>query len=316
MRVMVVHRSAITREAAAAVVAHDLGASVTTAADGALARSRLSLERHELLVVDADAPRAELALAAASASGTRVILCGNVPGAAVIASAILLILPDRLASALASGALTSALGSAPESTGRKADPAAYPVVAIGASTGGIDALRRILRSLPADAPPTVIVQHTLANTASTLAATLGFGCSIAVKLADDGDALIPGRVLVAAAGHHLRVVIDGAALVARSRKGEPRSGHCPSVDVLFDSVAEACRGHAVGVLLTGMGSDGADGLLAMRCAGATTIAQDERTSVVFGMPKRAIEKNAVDFVLPIELIAAKILANARRRARA
>ena len=181
------------------------------------------------------------------------------------------------------------------------------VIAIGASTGGTEALKEILRGMPYDAPGIVIVQHMPAGFTAAFAEHLADVCKMEVREAEPGDRIVRGRVLLARGDRHLRIHRRGFDLVAELDDGPPVCRHRPSVDVLFRSVAEAVGSHALGVILTGMGADGADGLLTMKKAGASTIAQDESTSVVFGMPKEAIDRGAVDVVLPLSRIAAGIL---------
>jgi len=181
------------------------------------------------------------------------------------------------------------------------------IVAIGASTGGTEALRDILRAMPADAPGIVIVQHMPAGFTAAFAEHLNGICRIEVREAAPGDRVIRGRALIARGDRHLLVKRHGFDVVCELSDAAPVSRHRPSVDVLFRSIAEAVGPRAVGVILTGMGADGAEGLLAMKQAGASTIAQDESTSVVFGMPKEAIDRGAVDVVLPLPRIAAGIL---------
>jgi len=181
------------------------------------------------------------------------------------------------------------------------------IIAIGASTGGTEALRDILRAMPFDAPGIVIVQHMPAGFTAAFAEHLNAQCKIEVLEAAPGDRVIPGRALIARGNRHLIVQRRGFDLVVELTEEAPVWRHRPSVDVLFHSVAALLGRNAVGVILTGMGADGAKGLLAMRRAGAPTIAQDEATSVVFGMPKEAIDLGAVDVVLPLPRIAAGIL---------
>jgi len=181
------------------------------------------------------------------------------------------------------------------------------IIAIGASTGGTEALRDILRAMPFDAPGIVIVQHMPAGFTAAFAEHLNAQCKIEVLEAAPGDRVIPGRALIARGNRHLIVQRRGFDLVVELTEEAPVWRHRPSVDVLFHSVATLLGRNAVGVILTGMGADGARGLLAMRRAGAPTIAQDEATSVVFGMPKEAIDLGAADVVLPLPRIAAGIL---------
>lgn len=176
------------------------------------------------------------------------------------------------------------------------------IVAIGASTGGTEAIGVVLARMPANAPGVAIVQHMPPGFTHTFAHHLDAVCAVQVSEARDGDRLFPGRALVAPGGQQLRVVRSGGDYLVEVRPGDKVSGHCPSVDVLFASVASCAGPNAVGVLLTGMGSDGAAGLLAMRRAGARTVAQDEATSVVWGMPKVAWENGGAERVEPIERI--------------
>ncbi|MEP6764153.1 MAG: chemotaxis response regulator protein-glutamate methylesterase [Gemmatimonadaceae bacterium] len=181
------------------------------------------------------------------------------------------------------------------------------IIAIGASTGGTQAIETLLREFPTDAPGTVIVQHMPELFTASFAKRLDLSCSIHVREARDGDAVVSGLALIAPGGKHLMIQADGQHWVARVKDG-PRVHHQrPAVDVLFQSVARAAGHHACGALLTGMGADGARGLLAMRDAGAHTIAQDEQSSVVFGMPKEAAKINAAIEVLPLNKIANRLL---------
>jgi two-component system chemotaxis response regulator CheB len=184
------------------------------------------------------------------------------------------------------------------------------VVAIGASTGGPEALRELLEALPADAPGVVIVQHMPEAFTRAFADRLARTCRVEVKEAADGDRVLEGRALIAPGNRHLRLRRSGARYTVEVADGPLVCRHRPSVDVLFRSVAQAAGPNAVGVILTGMGNDGAQGLLEMRRSGAATIAQDEATCVVFGMPKEAIAAGAADEVLPLPRIADAMLARA------
>ncbi len=183
----------------------------------------------------------------------------------------------------------------------------HKVVVVGASTGGTEALRELLEAMPPDAPGIAIVQHMPEVFTAQFAKRLDQTCRIEVKEAASDDRLVPGRALVAPGNRHLVVRRSGALYFVDVVDGPPVSLHRPSVNVLFRSAAQAAGRNAVGVILTGMGDDGADGLLEMRQAGARTVAQDEATSVVFGMPKEAIERGAVDEVLPLPRIAQAVL---------
>jgi two-component system chemotaxis response regulator CheB len=187
------------------------------------------------------------------------------------------------------------------------------VVAIGASTGGTEALRELLEALPPDGPGVVIVQHMPEVFTRALAERLDRTCRVEVKEAADGDRVLEGRALIAPGNRHLRLRRSGAHYTVEVADGPLVSRHRPSVDVLFRSVAQAAGPNAVGVILTGMGTDGAQGLLEMRRCGAATLAQDEATCVVFGMPKEAIAAGAAEEVLPLPRIAAAMLERAARR---
>ncbi len=177
------------------------------------------------------------------------------------------------------------------------------VVCIGASTGGTEALRLVLESLPANAPGIVIVQHMPELFTAAFARRLNDLCEVEVKEAADGDAVLRGHVLIAPGGRHMLLERQGARYSVSVREGPLVSRHRPSVDVLFRSAARSAGANAIGVIMTGMGDDGARGMLEMKQSGAFTIAQDEATSIVFGMPKEAIAKGAVDRIVPLDHIA-------------
>ena len=181
------------------------------------------------------------------------------------------------------------------------------LVAVGASTGGTEAIRTLLAGMPPDGPPVVIVQHMPRQFTRAFAEHCDRECAIRVVEAGDGDEVRPGQALIAPGDRQMTIGREGARLVARVKRERAVNGLRPSVDVLFLSVAETVGVGSVGILLTGMGADGARGLLAMRNAGARTIAQDEATSVVFGMPKAAIALGAVDHVLSLARIGPKTL---------
>ncbi len=181
------------------------------------------------------------------------------------------------------------------------------IVAIGASTGGTEALRVLLQSFPADGPGTLVVQHMPENFTRAFAQRLNGLCPPQIKEAEDGEPVVPGKVLIAPGNLHLQLRRSGALYQAKVSTGPLVGRHRPSVEVLFNSVARYAGVDAVGVILTGMGADGADALLNMKNAGAPTIAQDEATSVVFGMPREAIARGAVDFIEPLEHITRRIL---------
>ncbi len=180
------------------------------------------------------------------------------------------------------------------------------IIAVGASTGGTEAIRELLVGLPADFPAMVITQHIPAAFSGAFARRMDAACALSVCEPEDGQHIMPGHVYIAPGGRHLLVVRDGARYRCKLNDGPPVNRHIPSVDVLFRSVAQQVGSNAVGVILTGMGDDGARGLKEMHEAGAATIAQDEATSVVWGMPGAAVKLDAVDEVVPMSRIAAAI----------
>jgi two-component system chemotaxis response regulator CheB len=180
------------------------------------------------------------------------------------------------------------------------------VIAIGASTGGTEAIIEVVKDLPPSSPGILVVQHMPANFTRLYAQRLDKICKMEVKEAVDYDRLTPGRIIVAAGDYHMTLKKDADGYYIRSRQGEKVSGHCPSVDVLFDSTAEVAGKNVIGVLLTGMGSDGARGLLKIRRQGGYTIGQDKESCVVYGMPMEAKKLGAVIKELPVEQIASEI----------
>lgn len=182
----------------------------------------------------------------------------------------------------------------------------HKIVALGASTGGTEALKSVLRRLPATFPPIVITQHMPVGFTKTFADRLNGLCEITVKEAEDGEPIKPNTAYIARGDRHLTLQLINDALTIKFVDGELVSGHKPSVDKMFRSVADLAGNRAVGVLLTGMGKDGAAGLLAMKKHGAQTYAQDETTSIVFGMPKEALRIGAATEAIPLSQIAQKI----------
>jgi two-component system chemotaxis response regulator CheB len=181
------------------------------------------------------------------------------------------------------------------------------VVVVGASTGGTEALRVFLEDMPLDSPGIVIVQHMPENFTRSFAARLDSLCRISVKEAENNDTVIPGRALIAPGNRHMLLKRSGARYFVELKDGPLVSRHRPSVDVLFRSAARYSGKNAVGVIMTGMGDDGAKGMLEMKEAGAVTIAQDEATCIVFGMPKEAIKLGGVDKVLALEDITPAVI---------
>jgi two-component system chemotaxis response regulator CheB len=181
------------------------------------------------------------------------------------------------------------------------------VIAIGASTGGTEALREVLTALPADAPGIVVVQHMPEQFTRSFAERLAGASRLRVREAEDGDAVLRGHVLIARGNWHMELTGNTTRATVRLTGAPPVRHHRPSVDVLFQSCAKVLGSNAVGVILTGMGSDGAQGLLAMRRAGARTVAQDEASCVVFGMPKEAIALGGAEVVAPLDRVAETML---------
>jgi two-component system chemotaxis response regulator CheB len=187
------------------------------------------------------------------------------------------------------------------------------VVVLGASTGGTEALRVFLEQLPMDAPGMVIVQHMPENFTRAFAKRLNGICRVSVKEAENNDTVLRGQVLIAPGNDHLLLKRSGARYYVEVRTGPLVSRHRPSVDVLFRSAARYAGKNAVGVIMTGMGDDGAKGMLEMKQAGAFTIAQDEASCVVFGMPNEAIKRGGVDRVLALEQISGTVLGECKKR---
>lgn len=183
----------------------------------------------------------------------------------------------------------------------------HKVIAIGASTGGTKAIEAVLRQMPSTSPGTVIVQHMPANFTTSFAQRLNDICPMEVREARDNDHVVPGTALIAPGNLHMLLHRSGGNYLVRVKDGPRVHYQRPSVDVLFQSVAKNAGNNAVGVILTGMGADGAKGLLAMRQSGARALAQNEHTCVVFGMPKEAIKVGAVDQVVPLEHMSHSII---------
>lgn len=181
------------------------------------------------------------------------------------------------------------------------------IVAVGASTGGTEALREFLQVLPADCPGIVIVQHMPEKFTAAFARRLDSLCAVQVKEAEDGDTVIRGRALIAPGNRHTLLKRSGARYYVEVKDGPLVSRHRPAVDVLFRSVARYAGRNAVGVIMTGMGDDGAAGMAEMKEAGATNLAQDETTCVVFGMPAEAVKRGGVHKVLPLQSLAGEVL---------
>jgi two-component system chemotaxis response regulator CheB len=230
---------------------------------------------------------------------SRVAICDAVKAAA--RAKLGRLRPDRLPRLEVAKKLSAdAMMPAPNPNGRAMARTTEKVVCIGASTGGTESLRVVLEALPSDCPGIVIVQHMPEKFTAAFARRLDSLCAVTVKEAADGDTVLRGQVLIAPGNRHTLLQRSGARYHVAVK-------HRPSVDVLFRSAAQYAGANAVGILMTGMGDDGAKGLLEMRQAGAQTVAQDEATCVVFGMPKEAIALGAADKVMPLDLIPSEIL---------
>jgi two-component system chemotaxis response regulator CheB len=241
---------------------------------------------------------------------SQIMICDAVKAAASVR-------PDRLAARRVTRRKLSAdamlAKGRPDATVAPSDR----IIVVGASTGGTEAIGVFLEALPADAPAIVVVQHMPENFTRSFAQNLDSFCRLRVKEAADGDFVVPGTVLIAPGGKHTMLKRTGQRYLVEVRDGPLVSRHRPSVDVLFRSAARFAGANAIGVILTGMGDDGAQGMKEMHDAGARTFAQDEQTCVVFGMPREAIELGAVDETLPLgDLPAAVLRAPARPRASA
>ena len=341
VQVLVVDDSAVVRQVLEAVLSQEPDMSVTVASDPLIALQKMSRTRPDVIVLDLDMPRMDgltflrkimaedpiptVICSGVAERGTEAALRALDEGAVEIITKPKLglrsflyetglILTDIVRSA-AGARIRSRISSVvpkrePARARPKRTPHRFPserLVAIGASTGGTEALSEILIAMPPDCPPIVIVQHMPEVFTAAFAERLNRLCQIEVKEAASGDRIAPGRALIAPGNHHMSVRRRSHRSFVEIEDGPLVSRHRPSVDVMFRSVAKAEGMNALGIILTGMGNDGADGLLEMKKAGAETIAQDEASCVVFGMPKGAIACGAVDTVAPLSQIPWRIL---------
>ena len=230
---------------------------------------------------------------------------------------------DKIRAAARARVRRLAATAAPTSAGSASDTASTPpmgrlstekLVFIGASTGGTEATKTVLMEFPADMPAVLITQHMPPGFTSSYAKRLDSLCQIRVKEASDGERLLPGHGYLAPGGLHLSVERSGANYIARVRDGEPVNRHRPSVEVLFESAARIVGPNAVGIMLTGMGGDGAQAMRAMRDAGSWNVCQDEASCIVFGMPREAIARGAAQEVLPLDRISGAVMAHLRHTA--
>ena len=342
IRVLVVDDSAVVRNVFQQELAKDPALEVVgTAPDPFVARDLILETEPDVITLDVEMPRMDgitflhrimryrptpvivvssltpsggaLALEALAA-GACDVMCK--PGAAYSVGDMTADLVHRVKEAAAAGVRrVPPPNGQPPAPARALSRTTNQVVAIGASTGGTVAIERILRALPHNAPGIVITQHMPELFTRYFADRLKEASQLDAREAHGGESVIPGVVLVAPGNKHMLLRRSGANYVVEVKDGPRVNRHRPSVDVMFRSVARSAGRNAVGVILTGMGGDGAHGLLEMREAGARTLAQDEASCVVFGMPKVAIDLGAVERTLPIDLIAPEILRAAEDAAR-
>ncbi len=344
LHVLVVDDSAMVRQVMEAILGSDERIEVSVAADALIALRKIQERRPDVVLTDLEMPRMDglsflrkimeefplpvVICSGFAAHGTEMALRALEEGALEIISKPKLgvreflndsavILLDAVWSASQARALPRrrallpkhfSAGIAPISSNHHHMQDFTPqLIAVGASTGGTEALRTLLIGMPQDCPPIVIVQHMPEVFTRAFAERLDKECLIKVSEARDGTRLRHGEALIAPGNFHTLIEHSGSGLRVKVVPGELVSRHRPSVDVLFRSVAAAAGPNAIGIIMTGMGNDGAQGLLEMKTAGAVTIAQDEASCVVFGMPGEAIAKGAVDLVLALEKIGPRLL---------
>jgi two-component system chemotaxis response regulator CheB len=336
--ILVVDDSALVRQAFSMILNRQF--SVDTAADPIVAMRRIQKRRPSVIVLDLQMPRMDgftflkkimrsdpmpvVICSAAAAQGSETAMRALEEGAVDVIlkpsigvrefleeSALQLI--DTLRAAAQAHVNPSPVNRRPLIPpdtligGLRAHRSTPDIIAIGASTGGTEALRYVIESLPPNAPGMVVVQHMPEGFTAAFAKRLNQGARVEVKEAEYGDAIVPGRVLIAPGNRHTLVKRSGSRYHVLVTGGPLVSRHRPSVDVLFRSVAQEAGANAVGIIMTGMGDDGAEGMLEMRMAGAHTIAQDEASSVIFGMPKEAIARGGASEVLSLTHIPSAIL---------
>ena len=345
LSVLVVDDSAVVRQAMVAILSQAPDLLVSVAADPYFAMEKMGKARPDVIVLDLEMPRMDgltflhrimtsdpipvVVCSGSAARGTETAIRALEEGAVEVIGKPSLGVRDFLhdqaqelidiVRAAADARLVRRSGKVPPRSpvahpapGRVALQRSDVVIALGASTGGPEALRTVLEAFPADAPGTVVVQHMPPGFTAAMARRLDGLCRVRVKEVQRPEPITTGTVLIAPGDRHLVVRATPNGLVADLRNGERVSGHIPSVDVLFRSLAEAAGNRSVAALLTGMGADGAQGLLELRRRGAGTIAQDEATSVVWGMPKEAVNAGATEATLPLDRIAGALLHRARR----
>lgn len=350
VHVLVVDDSAVMRRVMDQLLASVPLMTVDTAADPLIALRKMELRRPDVILLDLEMPRMSglaflrrlmaedptpvVVFSSHAARGTETALRALEEGAVEVLAKPEVGLREYLdqsglglVDTLRAVARARVRGTRPRRSKRTArTPALRPdaglwagsrpdaLVVVGASTGGPQALAALLAKLPEDGPPLAVVQHMPAGFTAAFARRLDAICPPSVAQAEDGDLCRPGRVLIAPGGRHLVVERHPEGFRARLLDGPPVTRHRPSIDVLFGAAARCAGNHVVGVLLTGMGRDGAEGLLALHQAGAATLAQDERSCVVFGMPREAIRLGAAGEVLSLSQLPGRILALTAARA--
>ncbi|MGB7600929.1 MAG: chemotaxis response regulator protein-glutamate methylesterase [Candidatus Sulfotelmatobacter sp.] len=337
LQVLVVDDSAMVRQVMQAILSTDRRINVKAAADPLIAWAKMQKESPDVVITDLEMPRMDgltfirkimsemptpiVVCSGLAARGTELAFRALEEGAVEVITKPKVGVRDFLHESAvtlldavwsAAQAQMSPRTPAPRATADAVLPRKHKsastlppsgLIAVGASTGGTEALRLFLAALPTDCPPIVIVQHMPEVFTKAFAERLNKECSIEVEEARNGVRLQNGRALIAPGNRHMLVNRSGEEFVVQIIDGPLVSRHRPSVDVLFRSVAIAAGSKAIGIIMTGMGDDGAEGLCEMKEAGAATIAQDEASCVVFGMPKEAIARGAVDVVMPLEQIA-------------
>ena len=346
IKVMVVDDSAVVRQVVTAMLNEDPEIEViAAAADPLLAMARMQVQWPDVIVLDIEMPRMDgitFLKKIMAERPTPVVICSTLTEkgaqtsmAALAAGAVAIITKPKIGLKQflndSSDDLIGAVKAAAHANVRKLQPVQVAekqnadvilpaadgrgallqtterVVALGTSTGGTQALEVVLRALPRVCPGIVIVQHMPEKFTAEFANRLNTLCQIAVKEAQHNDRVVPGQALIAPGGKHMLLRRNGAQYFVDVIDGPLVNRHRPSVDVLFRSVAKFAGANALGVIMTGMGDDGAAGLLEMRKAGAHTVAQDEESCVVFGMPKEAIKRGGVERTVPLGAIAREIL---------
>ncbi len=351
IRVLVVDDSSVIRNLLSKILSQDPQIEVVgTAPDPYVAREKLVALRPDVMTLDIEMPKMDgvtfltkvmkyfptrtVIISSLSAQGSEMALKALEAGAIDVLTKPSLDVSRSLqamgqeviekvkwaakARLLSRSQATSSAAADPVSSRRTSSLArtTEQILAIASSTGGTEALRVLLPSLPADIPGTVIVQHMPPVFTRTFASQLQNYCRFEVKEAEDGDRATPGRVLLAPGNFHMELIRSGAYYYVKLHQEPLLHGVRPAADYLMKSVAKYAGANAVGVVLTGMGRDGAEGLLAMRKAGSFNIAQDEASCVVYGMPKAAVDLDAIDKILPLDRIAPEILSRMKLRSAA